>query len=329
MAGIALVTALVLALLSAPAHAAFPGRNGKIVFDHSFYVGTYTPPDCEQESGSACSTDIYATVLRTSTLGGGRSREIRTCRRRRRCSDGDPAYAPRGRRLAFDTSGGFILGGDVFVSRSDGSRRRQVRLPSDFGAYAPTWSPDGRMLAFTVSRCIAPGFSGSSCGYVDRVYIARPDGSELRELSNTGNDSDPAWSSRGGIAFERGYRDEGQDIYVIRENGTGLRRLTFRGGEAPAWSPDGRRLAFTRGPLPERQFINVLDVRTGTLRRLTSGPGFSPAWSPDGRWIVFTRDTSSGDGIFIVRSSGGRPRMIARPRGSASSYGNPDWQPLR
>jgi TolB protein len=146
--------------------------------------------------------------------------------------------------------------------------------------------------------------------------------------SNPAWSTDPDWSSRGLVAFQRGYSDTGSDIYVVRQDGSGLRRMTFRGGESPAWSPDGRRLAFSRG-FDEIQHIYVLDLRSRRLKRLTDLRGIEPTWSPDGRWIAFSADeTRRRGGIYVVRARGGRARRIAT-QPFLHSYSSPDWQALR
>jgi Tol biopolymer transport system component len=314
MARAASVAAVVITLMASPAHAAFPGRNGRIVFTDAVIP--------------AGSDGFDASGLRTTTFHGGRSRSLRTCRRPYACGHANATYSPTGRRLAFDTGADFY-GGDLIVSRADGSARRKLPLPPDHWAEHSAWSPHGDALAFTLWRRIP---RGDSDHLQASIFSMSTGGTGLRQVAPDSQDSawdtDPVWSRRGVLAFQRGFPDSGYDIYVVRPDGSGLRRVTFRGGESPAWSPNGRRLAFTRGH-DEVQHLYVLDLVNRRLRRVTQRRAYQPEWSPDGRWIVFVGDETARDygGLFIVSSRRGRPRQIASD-GTRHSYGAPDWQPL-
>ena len=64
-------------------------------------------------------------------------------------SDGQPAWSPEGKRIAFTSD----RAGDVeiFVMRSDGSQVEQLTDSPD-SDLEPVWSPDGLHLAFTSKR---------------------------------------------------------------------------------------------------------------------------------------------------------------------------------
>jgi len=101
---------------------------------------------------------------------------------------------------------------------------------------SPTLSPDERWLAF------------SSSGKQEDLFLIRPDGTGLRQLTDDiHRDRMPRWSPDGKqIAFfsNRGGRYE---IWTIQPDGSGLRQLTStsdRGAHGPVWSPDGTRLAY-------------------------------------------------------------------------------------
>jgi Tol biopolymer transport system component len=305
---LAVVTA---GLGAAGAHAAYPGRNGLIAFGHIFY-----PAGSDELAG--------AHILRITTFGGGRSRELRTCRRRAKCEHGSPAWSPNGRRLAFDTAlGEGGLGNRIVISGANGRNRRRLGVPDGLSASSPTWSPNGRRLAFTLTRQVRDAPDSPTLTQRSTLATINLDGSGFRELTTAGADLYPAWSSRGVIAFQRGYTDY-SDIYVIRPDGSGLRRVTFRGGASPDWSPDGRRLAFARGPTDDQASLFALDMPTKRLRRLTRRRATNAAWSPDGRWIAFER----GSAIFAMSSRGGPAVRIAKPRDPEAFYYGPDWQPL-
>lgn len=161
----------------------------------------------------------------------------------------------------------------LYVVTLDG--RRVTRLtPFQSRVPRPSWSSDGRLLAFA---------SGE-------VYVIEPSGANPRQLTKTGAKADwSAWSPRGDwIAFATGERDErGRykgGLFVIRPDGSGLKQLL--GEEEPrpvlGWSPDGASLAVL-GPDPL-----LIDVEKGTSIRFRLNPqAVDPRFAPDGRSIVF------------------------------------------
>lgn len=154
----------------------------------------------------------------------------------------------------------------------------------------PTWSPDGRAIAFTSFR---------SSGQGD-IWVMDGNGSNRKELTfSVAVDADPAWSPDGQrIAFESN-RIFDPEIWVMLRDGRNQTRLTTAVGfdGDPAWSPDGARIAFTSTRDGNRE-IYVMDADGSSPRRLTAtadvvaSPHFesvdqNPAWSPDGTRIYF------------------------------------------
>jgi TolB protein len=70
--------------------------------------------------------------------------------------DGEPAWSPDGRKIAFQSKRGFRKGvsqgvGEIYVMNADGSGKRNLtRNPAQDGR--PSWSPDGRRIAFVSNR---------------------------------------------------------------------------------------------------------------------------------------------------------------------------------
>ena len=144
---------------------------------------------------------------------------------------------------------------------------------------SPSWSPDGRYIAFVSDR---------------GIYVMGSDGSNLRQLTdNLAWDVSPTWSPDGRhIAFVS-LRDGNREIYVMGSDGSNQRNLTNRSArdEAPTWSPDGRHIAFQRGGE-----IYVMGSDGSNPRNLTNHSAWdeAPTWSPDGRHIAFVSSEVTG-----------------------------------
>ena len=115
---------------------------------------------------------------------------------------------------------------------ADGSGQRRLARHATTSFSAPTWSPDGRKLAFVSDR------DGFVSVYTPEIHVVNVDGSGQRNLTrNPASDSDPVWSPDGRkITFVRNF-----EIYVMNADGTGQTNLTRNPAHdfAPAWSPDG------------------------------------------------------------------------------------------
>ena len=81
---------------------------------------------------------------------------------------------------------------------------------SSVGIFSFALSPDGRSIAFTTSA------------QDEDVFVARSDGSEVRQLTNdAARDRHPAWSPDGKTIYFYSNRAGGYQVWNIREERTG------------------------------------------------------------------------------------------------------------
>ena len=272
-------------------------------------------------------------IVYTAVAADGNDTELFTIRpdgsRRRRLTRGElhdssPSWSPNHRWIVFQRSptcadenpcDGSDPERPLAIIRADGKRFRQV--PNTVGAFGPSWSPDGRRIAFTDH--VGNGIVG--------IYTIRPDGTG-RRLVTQGDDipSGPDWSPNSRrMVF--GFSPNG--IATIGVGG-GERRIVARFGRNPDWGPNGKRIAFQGHRRSEVGTIGEIYTarpdgsrrRRVTARRpkLLCNAGFhcerftrDPAWSPSGRRLAFTEYAGIRDPVlYTIRANGRGVRRIAR-----------------
>jgi len=225
--------------------------------------------------------------------------------------DTDLAVAPDGHRLAFVSSRDG--GPEIFVVDTQVGVLHRLTSDPNTTDTDPTWSPDGRRLAWE------RGVRATSS-----IVVARADGvGRERVIADGGRNTDPAWAPKGDDIVFASNRDQSYGLWVASAAGVSLEPLVTLATEihTPSWSPGGDAVAFeTRGDLWR------LDLTSGVARPLLRGGPVdtAPTWSPGGDRLAFVRVRAGRRTLQTVAAGGGHPRPVAASLAEAS----PQWTTL-
>lgn len=205
---------------------------------------------------------------------------------------------------------------ELYMMDFDGQNQTRITFNKDRD-YMPTWSADGRKIAYTSYR-----------SHKASLYILNPYQGEIKEVISKGTNFAPAFSLDGKkLAFCSTIDEGNPEIYVAGSDGQHVKRLTYNKAidTAPSWSPTSREIAFTsdRGGTPQ---IYIMDAEGSNVRRVSFGGSYhdAPSWSPTGDRIAYV---SRVDQIFDIYVINLRTKQIIKLTESNARNESPCWSP--
>jgi TolB protein len=197
------------------------GEDGLIIGSTRF-KGTTTSPAIGPDGriAFASSKDGGSMEIYVANGDGSNAKKLTSTRNAVNIS---PRWNPKtGREIAFISDRGGLP--RIYVIGSDGSNERSL-LSMGGHMDSPSWSPDGRFLAFT---CDVDG--------TFNIYVADVATQQALKVTREGRNENPTWSpdSRH-IAFQSN-RSGRWEIWAMHVDGSEPRQLTRGGGRAPSWS---------------------------------------------------------------------------------------------
>jgi Tol biopolymer transport system component len=306
-----IIAVVIVATLIDAASAAYPGRNGTIIFGCLFSAKKFGLCSMQPNGRGLHVQEGFVAF---------------------------PVWSPDGRRIVYSTSKDGRHWDQLNVINEDGTGDHPIlkNFPADsLGGHHPSWSPDGKRIALMAGR-----------GNTPEIYVLTLASHQVRKLTHSPSFSgEPDWSPDGSqIAFSSNRNRIGTDICVMSSDGSHVTCLTHANrytNAAPDWSPDGKRIVFwSDRPAKNRRCsfggtssrpcedIYIINADGTGERRLTHDPvsATGPVWSPDGSKILFVSKRGGNFQLYTMHPDGSHQTQITHRRGLFAAQ--PNWQPL-
>lgn len=223
---------------------------------------------------------------------------------------------------------------EVWVISANGGDPVKISgdLHENLSMKGPTWSPDGRMIAF--GRIVrTPNLRSEIC-IVPISEKGTPLASPIQiELPLFSTDFMTGWTpdNKIGLLLATPYHEY---VYTVPVSGGKATQVSPLDGLAshPRWSPDGKRIFFRwegggLGSVPgDGGEVSVYPALEGARKTgfFIQYPGGGNSVSPDGKSVVFSAGwATAGPNIYTIPVEGGEPKQVTR--GGRPCY--PCWSP--
>jgi len=319
---ITLSVALALCLVSVPARATFSGENGRIVFIAN-PTGTWQMYTINADgTGMTQITNLPATTIEgwaPSFSPDGKkiafchdmsgAPEIYTIN-----ADGTgltrltfdklfdcvPRWSPDGRRIAFARAVPSTFQTVIATMLADGSGSITDLTSEIWGAYWPTYTPDGNRITFVSIQA----------GFISVVWIMKTDGTNQERLTRPALEGFPADISPNGkhiLVINHESTPLTNAVFRMDLNGTDLRKLSDPGKghhDIPGtYSPDGTKIVFASDRLSNNLSLDLflMNADGSDIHRIATG--LTVGGCPDGNCVTPSwgpKPASNGEANYVT-----------------------------
>jgi Tol biopolymer transport system component len=183
----------------------------------------------------------------------------------------------------------------IFTIPSQGGEARPIAVPAGGSPENPSWSPDGKWIAYT-------GYAQAGPGAKAGIWIVSSEGGSPKQITSDADqveENELRWSPNGKTIA---YFGADKTVRLIPSTGGPSQVLTkipivndFLG---LSWSPDGSKLAYTT-----IQKAWVIPASGGEPREIPvgfEGKITQIDWSPDGKTLAFTGASGAEEEVWLM-----------------------------
>jgi len=219
-------------------------------------------------------------------------------------SERNPDYTGISDRLTYYSN---VSGhNEIWMASPDGSNREQL-TDLQTSSVDPSWSPDGRQIAFVA-------LDTNTESTVVNVFDVQ-DGSVRTVTTGFGDHGAPSWAGDGMSLIVPIWQGQEVDLWRVTIDGNQLTRLTSVGAEYGRESPDGSFLYYTK--LSERGLFKM-PVEGGPETQVVA----DMVWNGIGNWvwattdsIIYARRNDDLSELVELQETSGETRVLLRHPG--------------
>ena len=229
-------------------------------------------------------------------------------------SDGYPAVSPLGDKIAFYGKYDGYKTWSIHTVDVDGKNVRRLTDVKHVWDSSPTWSPDGKTIAF------AREYRAEDGDMLEQVWVMNADGTDQRQIKEIKGRS-PEFMADGRLLFQS--KNGPSQISIANIDGSGITQLTHDDSNnmSPKISPNGSQIAYLSNR-DGNQEVYIMNIDGTNQIRITRNSimEWDPAWSRDGSKVYFS--SQSVHGFYDIYKANTDGSMIEKVVSNASQAGS-------